>query len=113
MTTWTSDRRGSSLTVGVEQAEGSFVIRAAGEVDFTNAKLLQAALRRALDAPSSRITLDLQDVAFIDSMGLRVLLWGAGRSRECRTRLRIRLGSPAVRRVLERTGLDRALPLTG
>jgi anti-anti-sigma factor len=99
--------------VGVEQEGRSFVVRASGVVDYSNAKLLQEALRRALDFPSSRILLDLRQVARIDLTGLRVLLWGTERSRDHRNRFRIRVESPAVRRMVEQTGLDRALPLTG
>jgi anti-anti-sigma factor len=109
METWRSAHH-RPLTVEIEQEGHSFKVRAGGELDFSNAKLLQGALRRALDSEYPRIILDLQKVIRIDSTGLRVLLWGAQGGRE---RLRIRLGSsPAVRRLVEQTGVGPALPLT-
>jgi anti-anti-sigma factor len=58
------------------------------------------------------IVLDLERVSFIDSMGLRVLVWAARDSREEGDRLRIDCGSGAVRRRIEVNALDRWLPLT-
>src|SRR4051794_15752489 len=108
---WRSPRH-RSLTIEVEQEGGTFEDRASGELDVSNSKLLQEALGRALDSAYARIVLDLEHVDRIDSTGLGILLWGAKRSRES-DRLRIRLrSSAAVRRMVERTGVDRALPLT-
>jgi anti-anti-sigma factor len=47
-------------------------------------------------------------VSFIDSMGLRTLVWAARHSGDS---LRIRTGSSPVRRIIELTGVERWLPL--
>lgn len=66
-----------------------------------------------MDSGAASIVLDLERVSFIDSMGLRVLVWAAKQSREDGDRLRIEAGSGVVRRMIEVTALDRSLPLTG
>jgi anti-anti-sigma factor len=109
---WLSDRDRAPLSVEIEHSERSLLVRASGEIDVSNAKLLQETLRGALLAHGSRIVLDLSNIIRIDSTGLRTLLWAAERSSQEGNRLRIRIGSPAVRRVVDQTGIARALPLT-
>jgi anti-sigma B factor antagonist len=65
-----------------------------------------------LSCDASPVVLDLGEVDFIDSTGLRVLLWGAERSRQNGNRLRMRNESAAVRRVIEVSGVESLLPLT-
>jgi anti-sigma B factor antagonist len=55
--------------------------------------------------------LDLGEVDFIDSMGLRTLLTATKHPHENGDRLRIRPPSAAVRRVIEVSGVERSLPL--
>ena len=109
---WLSDRDKAPLTVRMEHEDRSLLVRASGEIDVSNAKLLQEALRAALLTHGSRIVLDLSNIVRIDSTGLRTLLWVADRSSQEGNRLRIRVGSAAVRRIVEQTGVARALPLT-
>jgi anti-sigma B factor antagonist len=88
------------------------VIRLQGELDIATDPTLESALLHAMEGEAAPIVLDLQRVSFIDSMGLRVLVWAARESREEGDRLRIDGRSGAVRRMIEITSLDRWLPLT-
>jgi anti-sigma B factor antagonist len=106
-------RKSESLDVRVEHEWPSLFIRVSGQIDVSNAEVLEQELRGAFHSSSSRILLDLDRVDSVDSTALRVLLGAAKRSRESGNRLRIRCGSQAVRKVIERMGLERALPLTG
>jgi len=87
-------------------------LRAAGELDIASAPGLEHSLLHALESSAPSIVLDLTAVDFIDHTGLQVLMWAAGRSREDGDRLRIECGSPAVRQLIDLTGLGRELPLT-
>jgi anti-anti-sigma factor len=86
-------------------------MRAAGELDIASAPGLEHSLLHALESSAPSILLDLTAVDFIDRVGLQVLTWAAGRSREDGDRLRIDCGSPAVRQLIDLTGLGRDLPL--
>lgn len=72
-----------------------------GELDLHTAPLLEAELTRA---PSGTVEVELSEVTFIDSSGLRVLV--AERQKRGPDGLVLRAPSAVVRRLLEVTGLD-------
>jgi anti-anti-sigma factor len=104
-------RQQGSLTIRISEDRHSLVMRAAGELDIASAPGLEHSLLHALESSAPSIILDLTAVDFIDGAGLQVLTWAAGRSREDGDRLRIDCGSPAVRQLIDLTGLGRDLPL--
>ena len=107
-----SVRKHGSLTLRVEQDRDSIVLRAGGELDVASAPGLEHSLLHVLESGASTIVLDLTAVSFIDPVGLRVLLWAAGRSRDIGDRLRIDCGSPTISQLIDLTGSGRELPLT-
>jgi len=88
--------------------EGSFSIeqqgdclRMSGELDNRSATATAETVRRLADAePSVPFDLDLSDITFIDSVGLRELL----RLRQRLPSLRIVAVNPRVQRLFEITG---------
>jgi anti-anti-sigma factor len=90
---------------------GTWVVRASGELDIASAKDFEAELRRALAGERSLVTLDLGEVEFIDSAGLRALLTGVELANMNGTRFSIlREVSPVVERTFEVTGMMDRLP---
>jgi anti-anti-sigma factor len=85
--------------VTTELRDGIAVIEATGEVDLETADTLAAALRSQIAAGVDGMVLDLLEVPFMDSSGLKQLL---AASNEMRERLIVVLGSAStVRRLLE------------
>lgn len=80
------------------------VVHLSGELDIDSALELTDALQ-ALARPGGTIELDLTDLAFIDSSGIRVLCHVADRLGP-HGRLVVSHPTTAVRRALELTGLD-------
>ena len=101
--------REGPFSVRVEEDGDELAVHAVGELDIAGAPALEHSMLHALESGAPSIVLDLTEVTFIDSMGLRVLLWAA-HSDENGDSLRIRIGS-AVRRRIEMIGLERSLPL--
>jgi anti-sigma B factor antagonist len=66
----------------------------------------------ALVPPATIIDIDLHDVNFIDSSALAELVRGLKHCRQAGGELRLLQPSPAVRVILELTGLDKAFPIT-
>ena len=79
--------------------DGALVL--AGEIDSYTAP----DLAERLEADPTLVVLDLTDVTFIDSSGLRVLVEGHRRRVEAGSSLTLRSPSAAVQRLLEISGL--------
>jgi anti-anti-sigma factor len=105
-----SDRPGP-LSIEVDPDGDALTVRATGELDIATTAPLEQALRGAFEGDAASIILDVAELRFIDSMGLRTLLWAAERSRENGVSLGVRCGSGAVHRLIESTGMGRTLPL--
>ena len=93
----------AKLRVHVEQDGEALVVRASGELDLSNAKKLEAELRRAIGGDASEVILDLGGVSFIDVAALRGLLLMAKQS--LRNGGRLRLLRPTAPK--ERSGFQR------
>jgi anti-sigma B factor antagonist len=94
---------------GVEQLNGSVVVRLAGELDLYNADDVRGALSRAIAAGPERIVVDMAAVEFVDSTALGVLI--EARSKLGRPALVLAAPQLETRRTLQVSGLDRHLPV--
>jgi len=106
-----SVRKDGRLTVRIEQHGDSLVVRALGELDIATANSLDEELRRVWYCDAAPILLDLGEVEFLDSVGVRSLLAVAKHSRENGDRLRIRIASAPIRRVIDVVGVEHSQPL--
>jgi anti-anti-sigma factor len=91
---WVGRRDDSVLTITLE-----------GELDLAAVPELEDAIAEALTGREPLIVLDLADLAFIDSTGLRLLLGLRGAVGERGGRLLLARVSDPVRRLLHITGL--------
>ncbi len=99
-----------TITVTVSPSEVHCV--AAGEIDPTTGPRLEGELRTALFGSSApTCVLDLSEVTFIDSSGLRVLIDLHKAMRERDGLLLLRKPSPTVTRLLEITNLTSSLDI--
>jgi anti-anti-sigma factor len=88
-----------SLTIDIDEG-GAIVVH--GDIDMAGGPVLEAAILQRED--DQQLVIDLDDVSFIDSSGLRSLL---GASRRARTRggeVVLRSVGPEVARLLDITG---------
>ncbi len=99
------------LLVQLEERDGWAVARASGDLDLTTAPRLREQLVQIVAEGQPRIVLDLQAVEFIDSTGLGVLVGVLKRTRSQGGDLRLVSQRAGLRKLLELTTLDRALPL--
>jgi anti-anti-sigma factor len=94
--------------IEVEHRDGVVVVRPVGELDLATAPQLRAILQE-LRRQKASVVIDLKDLTFLDSTGLR-LLWDAdAAAREDGMDLTLTVGRPDVMRVFEVTGLTRRL----
>ena len=90
---------------------GLQVVSVIGELDQSTAPDLREALEPLLAEPVEPILVDLSDCDFIDSTGLSLLVEAKRRLEEDRLRFGVCCPDADVRRLLELTGIDRALGL--
>jgi anti-sigma B factor antagonist len=98
-----------ALTVSsvVENGVASIFLR--GELDLASAPQVEECLASVLERAPTRIVVDLGQLAFIDSTGLRLLLQADGRAKEHGYELVLRPADPSVQRVFEVAGALDAL----
>lgn len=95
------------LTVTTSQQDDVCVVTVSGEVDVHTAAQLRATLDDEIAAGHTKIVLDLDDVGFLDSTGLGVLVGRLKLVRNHSGWLRIVCSNDRVMRVFRITGLDK------
>ena len=93
------------LQVLVAGADTDYEIQLLGELDMSTAPQLREELLRLASGGAKMVTVDLSELAFIDSTGLSILITGLKRLREQGGEMALRSPTPGTRRVLEITGL--------
>jgi anti-sigma B factor antagonist len=98
------------LTIDVRREAGRAVIVLDGELDMASAELLHDAVDREDVRGEAMIVLDLQQLQFIDSTGLRAILAALEHCRARQQEFAITPGSQQVQRLLSVTGVADHLP---
>lgn len=91
---------------------GAATIACIGEIDMATAPQFDDAVHAVLDQPIDSLTIDLTEVTFFGSHGIRSLLTARDRCAHAGVELDVRLSMP-VRRVLQLTGLSETTLRTG
>jgi anti-anti-sigma factor len=94
-----SDRRGDTHTIALS-----------GEMDLSNAGEVERELLHAEATDARTIVVDLSELTFMDSTGIRLLIAADARSRADSCRLSLIRPPAAVARVLCIAGVDELLP---
>lgn len=100
-----------ALEVETEERESGACIALRGELDLFSAKALEAELERLEAGGPDVLVLDLRELSFIDSSGLRVLLAADGRAREQARRFVVVRAPEGVQRIFHIAGLDSRLAM--
>ena len=83
-----------------------------GELDMATASLLRDELVRLTTEGAKQVTVDLAELAFIDSTGLSVLITGLKHIRQQGGDLTLRSPNAGTRKVLEITGLTEVFSIS-
>lgn len=92
-----------------EGTDGAVLLRLSGELDMASAPGLGRALDAALDGRPSAVALDLTELGFVDSTGLRLLIGACRRAGGQGCSFVLRSPGRSVRKALVLTGLDRLM----
>lgn len=89
----------------------TFVLR--GELDLSSADKVGAMLSQACSAGPSALVIDLSEVTYMDSSGLRLIIATSHQCHENKTEFALVPGPPEVQRLFDLTGATENLPFTG
>jgi anti-anti-sigma factor len=104
-------RQGAVFDIRQEDTEGRYRLVLTGELDMAGADKLEAAITRLCTAGALEIELDLRQLTFIDSQGLRAILAARETCADHHAEyFLIRGDHPAQQRLFEVTGLLDVLP---
>jgi anti-anti-sigma factor len=92
------------LEITLRRSESAVVLHAAGPVDSNTAAQLQEPLLRESEAPAGAVELDLAEVSYMSSAGLRVLVMAAKALQKRGERLRLVNVPPQIYNVLNLAG---------
>jgi anti-anti-sigma factor len=97
------------LRIDVRSEPDRVVLELHGELDLLGAPLLQQEIEKAEIQATGIVVLDLKDLEFIDSAGLRVILAAHERSRQHGQELALTPGSEQVQRLFTIAGVNEHL----
>jgi anti-sigma B factor antagonist len=93
------------LRVDAQSSEDRVVLRLTGELDLASSSIFERALERPEVTASALLVLDLDELKFVDSTGLRVILMAHEGARARGQEFAITQGSPQVQRLLSITSV--------
>jgi anti-sigma B factor antagonist len=97
--------RAETLHVEASRADGGATIVVVGEFDMTGTESFWAHVSEALETHPVWITVEARGLKFIDSSGLAALIRAREAAGEAGAAFRVREPSPALRRIVEITGI--------
>lgn len=102
-----------AFSVRIEDRAGAAVVIPTGELDLATAPALDAALGRAFESiGSGRVVLDLRELEFIDSSGLRTLLTARRSAEQAGASFSLIAGHRGLERTLEIAGVHKVFTWT-
>lgn len=94
------------VDINVSEQENVTLVEVVGRVDSVTASEMGSGINDAIDQGQTQIVLDLSQVDYMSSAGLRELVGSLKRIKKASGDMRIANPSPRVREVLEMAGLD-------
>jgi anti-anti-sigma factor len=99
-----------TLSMRSEREGDVHTLRLFGELDLATAADVQRELEHVEATDAESIVLDLSELTFMDSTGVRLLVTAHARARADSNRLTLLRGGRAVQRILQLSGVEALLP---
>lgn len=92
------------MDISEEKTDGVMAVGLKGRLDALSAKAVEEKLLRMITAGETRMVIDLGEVGYISSIGLRVLLIAAKRLKAAKGQIAICAMQPPIKKVFEIAG---------
>lgn len=100
-----------ALRTTTESHERGTVIALLGDIDLATADRFYEDVMTVARTPGTRVVLDCEQLAFIDSSGLRALIQCHKACRELESRIVLAAPTPRVAKILHVTAIDSRVPV--
>ncbi len=102
----------TNATVEASAEDGSMHITLSGEIDLANAAVVEDEIREAVSNQPAKVTVELTDLTYLDSAGVRILFALASRLQALRIVLELVVPlDSATRRLIELSGFESLVAL--
>ena len=98
------------ITTSVAHRDGAAVVSVGGEIDLSTAPAFEQAIAEALEADPAVLAIELSEVTFMASVGLRILA-ATNEKIGASTRIAVIADNQAAIRPIQLTGLDTVVAL--
>lgn len=99
----------SLLSLETSRQGDAICLALSGELDLSSALVLDEELRRAEESDARELVIDLNDLKFLDSTGLRTILSAHVRAARDGRMFRVVAGNETMQRILRLTGMAERL----
>ena len=99
------------MAIKTERLGDTLIAKTEGRVDGTNAREFQADLEGAIGKTERAVLLDMEDLSYISSAGLRVILLTAKTLKSQNAQFAVCSLSDPIREVFEISGFDRIISI--
>lgn len=96
-----------------ETRDGVLILRAEGRIDSGNAAVFEGHLVRAVGGDPNRLVVDMANLAYISSAGLRSLLVAAKKARPLGGRIALSAMAPHIRSLFDASGFSSLFEIHG
>ena len=97
------------MEITAERHGTTLIAKTEGRVDGTNAREFQSALEESLDNSESGVILDMEQLSYISSAGLRVILLMAKTLQGKNTKFAVCSLSSSIQEVFQISGFDKII----
>ena len=99
------------MAIQAEREGGTLVAKAEGRIDGTNAREFQDNLDSVIEEGDRAVILNFEDLMYISSAGIRVVLMTAKTLQRREARFALCSLSEPVREIFEVSGFDKIIPI--
>lgn len=99
------------MDISAERESGAVIARAAGRIDSSNSREFHSGLEAVLTDDDPAVVLNFEDISYISSAGMRVILITAKSLQSKGVKLVLCSMNDSIREVFKISGFDKIIPI--
>ena len=98
------------MGINTERANGTVIAKADGRIDSSNSREFHSDLEAVIAESDAALVLDFEDVSYISSAGMRVILLAAKNLQKSGMKFVLCSTNDSIREVFKISGFDKIIP---